>query len=75
MRKLFFILVTTAIISSCSKTEKISLFNGKDLAGWDTYIGPAYDTARKKFDSIPVPASTTTPVASFLLYRLTAKRP
>ncbi|MFZ6011080.1 MAG: 3-keto-disaccharide hydrolase [Bacteroidota bacterium] len=25
------------------------LFNGKDLEGWDTYIGPPYDTIQKKF--------------------------
>lgn len=31
-----------------------SLFNGKDLSGWDTYVGPAYDTILKKFDGNPV---------------------
>ncbi len=25
------------------------LFNGKNLTGWDTYVGPAYDTIAKKF--------------------------
>jgi hypothetical protein len=25
------------------------LFNGRDLTGWDTYLGPRYDTAEKKF--------------------------
>jgi len=25
------------------------LFNGKNLKGWDTYIGPSYDTVQKKF--------------------------
>jgi hypothetical protein len=48
------------ILCSCSR-EKISLFNGKDLSGWDTYIGPAYDTARKKFDSIPGPGLNNDP--------------
>jgi hypothetical protein len=50
------LLISLAVIScyACTKpTEKVSLFNGKDLTGWDTYIGPNYDTARKKFDSIP----------------------
>jgi hypothetical protein len=47
-------LLTALAVVSCTKpNEKISLFNGKDLTGWDTYIGPNYDTARKKFDSIP----------------------
>ena len=26
-----------------------SLFNGSDLKGWDTYVGPPYDTLQKKF--------------------------
>jgi Domain of Unknown Function (DUF1080) len=30
------------------------LFNGKDLSGWDTYLGPAYDTIKNKFDSLTV---------------------
>jgi len=29
--------------------RSITLFNGKDLSGWDTYIGPPYDTVQKKF--------------------------
>ncbi|HMJ67873.1 MAG TPA: DUF1080 domain-containing protein [Cyclobacteriaceae bacterium] len=49
------VLITTVIFSCSKKTEKLSLFNGKDLTGWDSYIGPAYDTARKKFDTIPGP--------------------
>lgn len=48
------------VLFSCSK-EKVSLFNGKDLTGWDTYIGPAYDTARRKFDSIPGPGLNNDP--------------
>lgn len=31
-----------------------SLLNEKDLEGWNTYIGPKYDTVRKMRDSIPV---------------------
>lgn len=48
-------IIATAIFSCSTKGEKVVLFNGKDLSGWDTYVGPAYDTARKKFDSIPGP--------------------
>ena len=47
--------VIVVILFSCSEGKKYVLFNGKDLTGWDSYIGPAYDTARKKFDSIPGP--------------------
>jgi hypothetical protein len=30
-----------------------SLFNGKDLSGWDTYLGPKYDSIQKKRDKLP----------------------
>jgi hypothetical protein len=30
-------------------SRMITLFNGKDLSGWDVYIGSAYDTIAKKF--------------------------
>lgn len=29
------------------------LFNGKSLTGWDTYVGPAFDTLQKKFAGDP----------------------
>jgi hypothetical protein len=29
-----------------------SLFNGKDLSGWDTYIGPSFDSINGKRDTI-----------------------
>jgi len=32
----------------------MSLFNGKDLTGWDVYIGSAYDTISKKFAGEPL---------------------
>lgn len=39
---------------SCQKKERppITLFNGKELSGWDTYLGPAFDTLTGKFDSL-----------------------
>src|SRR5437016_2332715 len=30
------------------------IFNGKNLDGWDTYIGPAYDSVKKSFDTLAV---------------------
>jgi len=30
------------------------LFNGRNMEGWDTYIGPVYDTVRKSFDTLKV---------------------
>ena len=34
------------------------LFNGKDLRGWDTYVGPDYDTIQKKFSGLPAGLNT-----------------
>ncbi|MDH4296387.1 MAG: DUF1080 domain-containing protein [Cyclobacteriaceae bacterium] len=39
--------------SSDQKQSGKPLFNGKDLTGWDTYIGADYDTVQKKFSGIP----------------------
>jgi hypothetical protein len=36
------------------KNPWVSLFNGKDLNGWDTYIGPPLDDTGKKLSEIPV---------------------
>jgi hypothetical protein len=46
--------LSCAALLSCQKKEStsISLFNGKDLTGWDTYLGPAFDTVTGKFDSL-----------------------
>jgi hypothetical protein len=44
-------------LSGCSsKTPEKwrNLFNGKDLSGWDTYLGPDYDTLLKKRNSDPI---------------------
>jgi Domain of Unknown Function (DUF1080). len=36
------------------KNKWNSLFNGKNLSGWDTYIGPPLNDAGKKISEIPV---------------------
>lgn len=36
------------------KNKWIILFNGKNLSGWDTYIGPPLDSSGKKLSDIPV---------------------
>ena len=48
--------LSCAALLSCQKKEHppITLFNGKDLTGWDTYLGPAFDTLTGKFDSLSV---------------------
>lgn len=43
------------ILGSCSsQIQWQSLFNGNNLSGWDTYLGPKYDTLLHKTDSIPI---------------------
>ena len=46
--------LSCAALLSCQKKEHppVTLFNGKDLTGWDTYLGPAFDTLMGKFDSL-----------------------
>ena len=36
------------------KIAWVALYNGKDLKGWDTYIGPPLDDAGKKLSDVPV---------------------
>ena len=48
------------LLNSCSSKDPNwkPLFNGKDLTGWDTFLGPKYDSSLKKFDTIPVGLNT-----------------
>lgn len=50
------LVVLTALISAkpFAQTKQLALFNGKDLTGWDTYIGPPLDDSGKKISNIPV---------------------
>jgi hypothetical protein len=36
------------------KNDWIKLFNGKNLSGWDTYLGPPLDDAGKRLSDMPV---------------------
>jgi hypothetical protein len=40
--------------ASSQRTGWVSLFNGNDLSGWDTYIGPPLDDLGKKLSDEPV---------------------
>jgi hypothetical protein len=50
-------LLTVAVLlfalTSFSAGETGSIFNGKDLSGWEVYIGPRYDTIKKDFAGEP----------------------
>jgi hypothetical protein len=47
-----------SLLFGCKRTKpesrSIVLFNGKDLQGWNTYLGPSFDTVQNKRDSIPL---------------------
>ena len=48
------VLLLAVLFAACEKKENSSpIFNGKDLSGWDTYLGPSFDTIQGKRDSIP----------------------
>jgi hypothetical protein len=55
-KNLFFSVLLVVILFACSSNSSNwkSLFNGKDLTGWDTYLGPKYDSLSGKRDSVPV---------------------
>lgn len=53
----FLCLAITIIYSTdlfAQNANSTILFNGKDLTGWDSYIGPPLDDAGKKLSDVPV---------------------
>ncbi len=52
------IIILAFALPSLKKDKWQLLFNGKDLSGWDTYIGPPLDDAGKKITDIPVGLNT-----------------
>ena len=56
MRYNFFLFGFVAIVltGTVPASRLTSLFNGKDLAGWDVYIGAPYDTVSRRFAGAPM---------------------
>lgn len=50
----FFAVVLNVPISSHVPSKMNPIFNGKDLSGWDVYIGPLYDSVKKEFAGEPL---------------------
>jgi|GEM_PF-2521779 len=46
--------IAAAFTPFSSKEHWKSLFNGKDLSGWDTYIGPDLDDSGKPITGVPL---------------------
>lgn len=44
-----------------TESEWQSLFNGTDLSGWETYLGPTFDTVQNRFDSLSIPGLNNDP--------------
>lgn len=51
---LFCLIAIESSSQSLQKNEWRVLFNGKDLSGWDTYLGPMFDTVTNKQSGLPV---------------------
>lgn len=47
-------IAVAALASGACAAEPRELFNGRDLTGWDSYLGPRYDAAKKDFAGEPV---------------------
>lgn len=50
---LLFLSLVGALLGCSPNKSRISLFNGRDLTGWDTYIGPEYDSLTNTWGNIP----------------------
>jgi hypothetical protein len=49
-----FSLVVGVLSSVQVSAQWQALFNGRNMEGWDTYIGPVYDTLKNSFDTLKV---------------------
>ena len=57
LKNLFKAILLLILFSGCSPNNINwqPLFNGKDLSGWDTYLGPEYDsTLIKLLKNLPI---------------------
>jgi hypothetical protein len=55
VKLVLFLLVCPGCMNPASNKENWeTLFNGKDLSGWETYLGPRFDTIRNDWDTIPI---------------------
>ena len=54
MKTILLLFLCSSCINRSSESSRWqSLFNGEDLTGWDTYLGPKYDTILNRWDTIP----------------------
>ena len=48
------VVLLITVSSNFAPVKMKSIFNGKDLTGWDLYIGPVYDSVKKDFAGEPI---------------------
>ena len=54
-RYLFFLLCVLLTLNIAAQNNKwVTLFNGKNLNGWDTYLGPPLDSNGNKLSEVPI---------------------
>ncbi|MEP7252594.1 MAG: DUF1080 domain-containing protein [Ginsengibacter sp.] len=51
---LTFVILFFISVKIFSQSKHVALYNGKDLTGWDTYIGPPLDDSGKKLSETPI---------------------
>jgi len=54
IKLMLLLFLTGSCINRTPEVKWESLLNGTDLSGWETYLGPKWDTIRNDWDSIPV---------------------
>lgn len=57
MKKITYVILLIALFSFTlhgAVAQRRSLFNERNLDGWDTFLGPAYDSVKKAFDTTKV---------------------
>ena len=48
------LIISGSCVNRPAEKEWQPLLNGTDLAGWETYLGPKWDTLRNDWDTVPV---------------------
>jgi hypothetical protein len=54
IKLMLLLFLTGSCINRTPELKWESLLNGTDLSGWETYLGPKWDTIRNDWDSVPV---------------------
>lgn len=59
------IVVLILTFASCDTDRPRLLFNGRDLSGWETWLGPRYNLEKNRFDTISGPGLNNDPEKIF----------